>query len=725
MRFLLLSMVAQVLWVLFFTPLASASCPPTQAPAALQPSGTILEDRPTIKWTAVNGAQSYTLYVLRVSDEAIILRKTGLTATSFRPASPLPSNIDLRWKVKGESSCGPGPYSPSTYFRVSGGGVPCPPTQAPVANGPSGTITDSRPTFAWQPVPGAQTYTLYILRVSDEAIILRKTGLTATSFRPAAPLPSNVDLRWKVKGESPCGPGPYSPSIYFRVNVNGPPCPPTQAPVAEGPSGNTSDSTPTFSWRSVPGAETYTLYVLRVSDEAILLRATGITGLEHTPGSPLPSNVELRWKVKGESVCGPGPYSSSTYFEIDAPSQLPIDFGYYNVDTVRYGFYMNEVTGHTNLVYIGPSDAGTSETPPQERKAQLAELVQRAAAAGMAIMLDIELGGPLTVGDVLLAARPHWNSVKYVILDDEPSDRDFTIAQVNAEIDSLRQRMRNLGLDDSRPVGVTLTPNVTLQDQIIFANWDFINIEAYTQPCSCQSCGAGTAQAEIQAVANRVAQMKARIPSSKFLTVVMQGYDRNGAFTNIPVLAALNRATYFSMVRRDPRVRAIVVFSYGRRGNQCPTGPNFGFGTRGHPELLSVHHEIWEDINDLAGSPAVAVLDMTANGGDGPIEIRSADPLSTSIALDAGAFAGDEADWWIIVESPMGWYYLDFGAGWLEGIAVSYQGALVDLAPFETFSGSGLPAGTYTFYFAVDMVANGEIDHDQLYADAVVVNVKP
>ena len=56
---------------------------------------------------------------------------------------------------------------------------------------------------------------------------------------------------------------------------------------------------------------------------------------------------------------------------------------------------------------------------------------------------------------------------------------------------------------------------------------------------------------------------------------------------------------------------------------------------------------------------------------------------------------------------------------------IFYQGALVDLAPSETFSGSGLPAGTYTFYFAVDMVANGEIDHDQLYADEVVVNVEP
>ena len=92
---------------------------------------------------------------------------------------------------------------------------------APVPNGPSGNITDPTPTFSWSAVPGAESYTLYVLRVSDEAVMLRETGIPGTSFTPASPLPAGVNLRWKVKGESSCGPGPYSPSVYFVVQPSG------------------------------------------------------------------------------------------------------------------------------------------------------------------------------------------------------------------------------------------------------------------------------------------------------------------------------------------------------------------------------------------------------------------------------------------------------------------------------------------------------------------------
>ena len=38
---------------------------------------------------------------------------------------------------------------------------------------------------------------------------------------------------------------------------------------------------------------------------------------------------------------------------------------------------------------------------------------------------------------------------------------------------------------------------------------------------------------------------------------------------------------------------------------------------------------------------------------------------------------------------------------------------------------SGLPVGTCTFYFAVDMNMNGIIDFSELFFDSVVVNINP
>ncbi|MBN1798325.1 MAG: hypothetical protein JW822_07095 [Spirochaetales bacterium] len=100
-------------------------------------------------------------------------------------------------------------------------------------------------------------------------------------------------------------------------------CSPKAAPTAYGIKGETDNDKPTFSWSSVPGATSYTLYVIKVSNEEIVHRKTGITGngatVSYTPSSPLERGVDLRWKVKGESSCGPGPYSVNMYFKIKLP----------------------------------------------------------------------------------------------------------------------------------------------------------------------------------------------------------------------------------------------------------------------------------------------------------------------------------------------------------------------------------------------------------------------
>src|SRR5262245_33318147 len=103
--------------------------------------------------------------------------------------------------------------APTTALALT----PCPPTAAPTASAPSGNITIKRPTFSWSSVPGAENYTLDVIRVSDEATILHQTNITATSFTPTSDQPVNIDLRWKVKAESSCGPGPYSASVLFKI----------------------------------------------------------------------------------------------------------------------------------------------------------------------------------------------------------------------------------------------------------------------------------------------------------------------------------------------------------------------------------------------------------------------------------------------------------------------------------------------------------------------------
>lgn len=190
---------------------------------------------------------------------------------------------------------------------------------APAAiNGPVGNLTDPRPTFSWAAVPGATSYTLYVLTIPEETIALRVVGITGTSYTPPTPLPSNHDLRWKVKGEGPCGAGAYASGVgSFRI-VAPAGCPAlTERATPISPVGTIRSRNPTFCWTAVPGIEEYALAILYAADDSdyVLGHAIGVTGTCVTvPG--LPVNTPMRWKVKTECDEHYGPFTDSVYFTI-------------------------------------------------------------------------------------------------------------------------------------------------------------------------------------------------------------------------------------------------------------------------------------------------------------------------------------------------------------------------------------------------------------------------
>jgi parallel beta-helix repeat protein len=118
--------------------------------------------------------------------------------------------------------------------------------------------------------------------------------------------------------------------------------------------------------------------------------------------------------------------------------------------------------------------------------------------------------------------------------------------------------------------------------------------------------------------------------------------------------------------------------------------------------------------------------DIKANGSDGPITISTSDTLSITIELDPGIYPGVPADWWCLADAPFGWYYYNaIIKEWLPRFYVSYQGPLFTLTPpLEVLSMSGLPTGSYSFYFGVDGSSNGNLD-GPLYYDSVEVNITP
>ena len=115
--------------------------------------------------------------------------------------------------------------------------------------------------------------------------------------------------------------------------------------------------------------------------------------------------------------------------------------------------------------------------------------------------------------------------------------------------------------------------------------------------------------------------------------------------------------------------------------------------------------------------------DIKVNGSHGPITLSRSDILSITVSLDNNGQT-DNADWWLAADTPFGLYFFTFD-GWTDAWVPGYQGPLFYLDSFEAFNMPvlGLPAGTYTLYFGVDTVMDGNVTWDSVYYDTVEVNI--
>ena len=128
---------------------------------------------------------------------------------------------------------------------------------------------------------------------------------------------------------------------------------------------------------------------------------------------------------------------------------------------------------------------------------------------------------------------------------------------------------------------------------------------------------------------------------------------------------------------------------------------------------------------DMTPVTDTSMVDIQANGTDDPLLLLKGQPLSITIALDAGQYAGQQTDWWLLAETPAGWYHFDMATGWVPGTSVTYQGSLFTLQPMLVLNRSDLPTGFYRFYFGVDGQMNGVIDYGTLHYDTAEINIDP
>ena len=121
----------------------------------------------------------------------------------------------------------------------------------------------------------------------------------------------------------------------------------------------------------------------------------------------------------------------------------------------------------------------------------------------------------------------------------------------------------------------------------------------------------------------------------------------------------------------------------------------------------------------------VPVPDIKANSQEGSITVSSGTPVSITLSLDPDNLSGQNVDWWVVELTPSSTYnHFDLSTGsMVQGLSPTHQGPLFNLGTTQLLNSSNLAVGTHTFYFAVDLNMNGELDMNSIYYDSVGINV--
>ena len=166
------------------------------------------------------------------------------------------------------------------------------------------------------PVAGAVRYDLYVVNGNTGATTLHESAINATSWIPAVNLPDGP-YRWWVFGVNAQNLYSFA-SIRTDISVGG-------RTELLTPVGDTIDTTPTFTWRAVAGAASYSLWVNRIDIPSGVIRETNIEQTQFTPTVALPAGTYRVWVRAVSSTSEYAPWSVVKDFQITEVTQFTPD----------------------------------------------------------------------------------------------------------------------------------------------------------------------------------------------------------------------------------------------------------------------------------------------------------------------------------------------------------------------------------------------------------------
>jgi predicted phage tail protein len=338
------------------------------APLLTGPATPITDNTPTFTWNPVLDAVRYDLWVNNVTTGANqVIRETNLSTPSFTPTTALPSGSYRfwvqAWNGAGDSSA----WSAARDFVIQ-------PPAVPGATAPTGSTSDTTPTFTWTASVDATRYDLWVSNLTTgQSEAIREPNLTTTSYTPTIPLPSG-NYRFWVQALNSLGESRgWSPSQTFTVESASAPA----IPMPTGPATPTTDNTPTFAWTASPGATRYDLWVANLTTgQAQVIRETSLSTNAFTPTTPLPSGNYRFWVQAFDAGGSSRGWSAHRDFTIRPPAAPNVTgpaspttnrrppFAWdASTDATRYDLWVDNVSTGQSQFIRQPNLTATSFTP--------------------------------------------------------------------------------------------------------------------------------------------------------------------------------------------------------------------------------------------------------------------------------------------------------------------------------------------------------------------------
>jgi hypothetical protein len=200
------------------------------------------------------------------------------------------------------------------YADITVGGGSTPPATPTLLSPATGSSTsDLTPTFDWNDVSGATSYTIQIDNNSTFASPEYTNSPTVSTYTPGANLATGT-WYWRVLATNTYGSSSYTTG--WSVILGSAPVVPTLATPTN--ASTTTDQTPAFDWNDVSGATSYTILV----DNDVAFGSPEITNSPatstYTPAANLAYGTYY-WKVLATNAFGSSAYTASWSLIIQAP----------------------------------------------------------------------------------------------------------------------------------------------------------------------------------------------------------------------------------------------------------------------------------------------------------------------------------------------------------------------------------------------------------------------